>query len=243
MVQSQLNVSTRICKQRGNFMNPDVNASNFQPRPLPRRACLEGKFCRPEPLDALRHGDQLYSASMAPGAEERFRYLFEVPQDRDTFNVWLSAAALSEDPMFFAVLDSATDRCEGRQALMRITPEHGVIEIGSILWGPAIARTRAATEALFLFARYVFDELGYRRFEWKCNARNESSIRAARRFGFAYEGTFRQHMVIKGESRDTAWFAMTDGEWPQIRSAFEQWLEPRNFDPQGQQLVRLEARR
>jgi RimJ/RimL family protein N-acetyltransferase len=141
--------------------------------------------------------------------------------------------------MCYAVIDLSNGRCQGRQSLMRIAPEHGVIEVGSILWGPAIARTRAATEALFLFARYVFDELGYRRFEWKCDARNEPSMRAARRFGITYEGTFRQHMVVKDKNRDTAWFAILDTDWRAIRRAFEQWLEPTNFDRQGGQRMRL----
>jgi RimJ/RimL family protein N-acetyltransferase len=201
---------------------------------------LEGQFCRLEPLDPARHGDQLFAASMAPGAEDRLRFLFESPQDRAAFEGWLARAAASDDPLFFAVIDRSSQRCEGRQAFLRITPEHGVIEIGSILWGPAIARTRVATESLFLSARYAFDELGYRRFEWKCNARNEPSVRAARRFGFTYEGAFRQHMVVKGQSRDTAWFAITDGEWPAIRGAFERWLAPDNFDEHGRQHARLE---
>jgi RimJ/RimL family protein N-acetyltransferase len=201
---------------------------------------LEGRFCRLEPLDPIRHGDQLFAASMAPGAEERFRYLFDSPQGRLDFEDWLARAAVSEDPMFYAVIDLSSGRCEGRQTLMRITPEHGVIEVGSILWGPAIVRTRVATEALYLFAQYVFDQLGYRRFEWKCDARNEPSMRAARRFGFTFEGTFRQHMVVKEESRDTAWFAIIDTDWPVIRQVFEQWLEPANFDQRGQQKVRLE---
>ena len=177
---------------------------------------------------------------MAPGAEERFRYLSDSPQDRPAFETWLTRASMSEDPMFYAVIDLSSQRCEGRQSLMRITPEHGVIEIGHILWGPAMAWTRVATEALFLFARYVFEKLGYRRFEWKCDAHNERSMRAARRFGFMYEGTFRQHMVVKGQNRDTAWFAILDVEWPSVRKAFEQWLEPTNFDHQGQQKARLE---
>ena len=180
---------------------------------------------------------------MAPGAEERFRYLSDEPQDRPGFDIWLETARASEDPFFFAVIDKASRRAEGRQSLMRITPEHGVIEVGAILWGPAIARTRVATEALFLFARYAFETLGYRRFEWKCNAENEPSKRAARRFGFTYEGTFRNHMVVKGRSRDTAWFAMIEGEWPPIKNAFERWLAPSNFDRQGQQKTRLEALR
>ena len=119
--------------------------------------------------------------------------------------------------MLFAVVDKATGKAEGRQALMRIVPEHGVIEIGSIFWGPAMARRRLATEALYLHARYVFDELGYRRFEWKCNNLNEPSKAAALRFGFTFEGVFRQHMIQKGENRDTAWFSMLDGEWPALR--------------------------
>jgi RimJ/RimL family protein N-acetyltransferase len=221
--------------------NSMLNAlSAWSSRPRPGRVVLEGRYCRLEPLDPGRHGDQLFAASMAPGAEERFRYLFDVPQDRAGFEGWLARAAASEDPLFYAVIDRASGRCEGRQTLMRITPEHGVIEIGNILWGPAIARTRVATEALFLFAQHVFDALGYRRFEWKCNARNGPSMRAARRFGFTYEGTFRQHMVVKGENRDTAWFSMIDTEWPVLRRAFEQWLEPANFDHHGVQKVRLE---
>jgi RimJ/RimL family protein N-acetyltransferase len=201
---------------------------------------LEGRFCRLEALDPVRHGDQLFAASMAPGAEERFLYLFDSPQDRAGFEDWLARAAASEDPMAYAVIDLSSGHCGGRQSLMRIAPEHGVIEVGNILWGPAIARTRVATEALFLFARHVFDQLGYRRFEWKCDARNEPSMRAARRFGFTYEGTFRQHMVVKGQNRDTAWFAIIDTDWPAIRKAFEQWLQPANFDHQGRQKMRLE---
>ena len=206
----------------------------------PTRTTLAGRYCRLEPLDPTHHGDELFAASMAPGAAERFRYLLDAPQNRAEFDDWLAWASASEDPMFFAVVDLGSKRCEGRQALMRIAPEHGVIEVGSILWGPAIARTRLATEAFYLFARYVFTDLGYRRFEWKCDARNEPSKRAAARFGFIYEGTFRQHMVVKGENRDTAWFAMLDSEWPTISKSFELWLNPSNFDPLGRQKSRLE---
>jgi len=153
--------------------------ADWKPRPRPARVTLTGAWCRLEPLDPAAHGDPLFAASMAPGAEPRFRYLFDTPQDRAGFEQWLRRMAASDDPLCFAVIDRASGRCEGRQCLMRVTPEHGVIEIGSILWGPAIARTRVATEALFMFARYVFEELGYRRFEWKCDARNEPSRRAA----------------------------------------------------------------
>ncbi len=213
--------------------------SSWQPRARPGRLALEGRYTRLEPLDRARHGDELYDASMAPGAEERFRYLFDSPQNRAGFAQWLTRAAASEDPLFYAVIDRRTGRCEGRQTYMRIVPEHGVIEIGNILWGPAIARTRVATEALYLFAKHAFDALGYRRFEWKCDSRNAPSMRAARRFGFVYEGTFRDHMVVKGESRDTAWFSMIDGEWPAIAQAFEEWLQPGNFDERGAQRTRL----
>jgi RimJ/RimL family protein N-acetyltransferase len=216
--------------------------ANWQPRPRPERIVLEGRYARLEPLDPVRHGDHLFEASMAPGADERFRYLSDAPMDRAAFQKWLQKSAASSDPLFFGVIDTNTGRCEGRQTLMRITPEHGVIEVGHILWGPAIARTRVATEALFLHARYIFERLGYRRFEWKCNARNEPSKNAATRFGFVYEGLFRQHMVQKGESRDTTWFAMLDGEWPSIRRAFEEWLAPGNFDSAGKQKTRLAAR-
>jgi len=208
-------------------------------RPRPAREPLAGRYCRLEPLDPARHVAQLFAASMAPGAEERFRYLFEAPQPRADFDRWLARAAESEDPLYFAVVDSASGRCEGRQALMRIVPEHGVIEIGGILWGPAIARTRVATEAFFLVARYAFDELGYRRLEWKCNALNEPSRRAAERFGFSYEGTFRQHMMVKDANRDTAWFSIIDKEWPALKQAFERWLDPSNFDHKERQKKRM----
>jgi RimJ/RimL family protein N-acetyltransferase len=222
----------------------DRDLSGWTPRPRPAASALAGRWCRLERLDPARHGDSLYDASIAPGADDRFRYLFEPPpKDRAEFDQWLTRAAVGEDPRFYAVIDSATGRAEGRQALMRITPEHGVIEIGNIVWGPRIARTRIATEALYLFARYAFDTLGYRRFEWKCNAANEPSRNAALRFGFAFEGVFRQHMVVKGRNRDTAWFAITDAEWAAIRAGYERWLDAGNFDAHGRQLATLKQAR
>ena len=138
------------------------------------------------------------------------------PESREAFQTWLEKVEASEDPLFFAVIDKASGKIAGRQTLMRIEPAIGVIEIGNIHWGPLMARRPAATEAQFLFARYVFDELGYRRYEWKCNNRNEPSKRAAERFGFTFEGIFRQHMVAKGENRDTAWYSIIDSEWPAL---------------------------
>lgn len=206
----------------------------------PDRVVLDGRYTRLEPLDPAKHGEQLFASAQQPGADDRFRYLFEeVPADLAAFTPWLEKAAASPDPMFFAVIDKKTGRAEGRQALMRIDAAHGVIEIGNILWGPAIARTRVATEALYLFASYAFDTLGYRRFEWKCNDLNEPSKRAALRFGFAFEGVFRQHMVAKGKNRDTAWFAMIDGDWPRLKAGYETWLAPTNFDEAGNQKNRL----
>jgi RimJ/RimL family protein N-acetyltransferase len=227
------------------FKEADVSPlSTWTPRARPARTVLDGRLARLEPLDAARHGDGLYAASTAPGAEERFRWLFESPPaDRASFQPWLDRSSVSEDPLFFVVVDKATGRVLGRQALMRIDPAFGVIEIGNICWGPEMARRPAATEAFFLLARHVFDDLGYRRFEWKCNADNAPSRRAALRFGFTFEGVFRQHMIVKGENRDTAWFSIVDHEWPALRAAFEAWLDAANFDADGRQIRRLEELR
>ncbi|MBB5577749.1 MULTISPECIES: GNAT family N-acetyltransferase [Rhizobium] len=217
-----------------------MNLENWNGVPRPERITLEGCYVRLEPLDAARHGADLYASAQAPGADDRFRYLFEsAPADLAAFTPWLEKAAAGTDPLFFATIDKRTGKAEGRQALMRIDPVHGVIEIGSILWGPAIARSRITTETLYLFASYVFDTLGYRRFEWKCNNLNEPSKRAAERFGFTFEGIFRQHMVAKGLNRDTAWFAMIDADWPRLKAGYERWLSPENFDEAGQQKSKL----
>jgi RimJ/RimL family protein N-acetyltransferase len=211
------------------------------PCPRPARQILEGRYARLEPL-AAGHADSLYAACAGPDNAARFAYLPDAaPQSVADVRAWIARARATDDPLFFAVIDRASGRCEGRQALMRIVPEHGVIEVGSIYWGPAIARRPAASEALYLHARYVFEVLGYRRFEWKCNDRNTPSKRAATRFGFSFEGLFRQHMWVKGENRDSAWFSMLDREWPAIRTEFERWLDPANFTADGRQRSRLEA--
>lgn len=216
-----------------------MDLSHWQGAPRPERVALDGRYALLEPLNVARHGADLLASAQAPGAADRFRYLFEeAPADAAAFQGWIDKAAAGADPFFYAVVDKRTGRAEGRQSLMRIDPVHGVIEIGNILWGPAIARSRIATEALFLFARHAFD-LGYRRFEWKCNNLNEPSKRAAERFGFTFEGIFRQHMVVKGRNRDTAWFAMTNQDWPRIKAGYEAWLAPDNFDAAGQQRSKL----
>ncbi|GAU83274.1 protein export cytoplasm protein SecA ATPase RNA helicase [Bosea sp. BIWAKO-01] len=217
-----------------------MDLSHWKGVSRPERVALDGRYTRLEPLEAARHGKDLLVSAQQPGAQDRFRYLFEeAPADLAAFDPWLEKASASPDPLFFAVIDKRTGRAEGRQALMRIEPAHGVIEIGNILWGPAIARSRVATEALYLFASHAFDTLGYRRFEWKCNNLNEPSKRAAQRFGFTPEGVFRQHMVTKGRNRDTAWFAMIDGDWPRLKAGYEAWLSQDNFDENGQQRSKL----
>lgn len=217
---------------------------NWQPRPRPERKVLEGRYVRLEPLSAARHGDGLYEASSVADADQRFRYLFDYPpESRAAFQPWLEKAEASEDPLFFAVIDRASGRIAGRQTLMRIDPAFGVVEIGNIYWGPLVSRKPAATEALYLFAKHAFDDLGYRRYEWKCNDANEPSKRAAERFGFQFEGVFRQHVVVKGENRDTAWYSIIDKEWPALKRAYEAWLDPANFDADGRQKRRLEEMR
>lgn len=217
-----------------------MNLSNWSIRSRPERTPLEGRYARLEPLDPAKHGEGLMASAQEPGADDRFRYLFdEVPADAAAMQAWLAKASASDDPLFFAVIDKTTGRAQGRQAFMRIEPVHGVIEIGSILWGPAIARTRIATEALFLAASHAFETLGYRRFEWKCDDRNEPSKRAAQRFGFTPEGIFRHHMVVKGQSRDTAWFAIVDNDWHRLKAGYEAWLRPENFDEAGRQKAKL----
>ena len=214
---------------------------NWQPRPRPARVVLEGRYVRLEPLDPARHGDGLYATSSVADAGGRFAWLPETPpQSRAELQAWLDKAGASEDPLYFAIIDRASGEVVGRQTLLRIDPANGAIEIGHIYWGPKMARTRGATEAQFLFAQYVLGELGYRRYEWKCNNRNTPSKRAAERFGFKFEGIFRQHMVVKGENRDTAWYAMIDKEWPALARAYNAWLDPNNFDAEGHQIRRLE---
>ena len=223
------------------MMSEDLK--NWRQRPRPARVNLEGRYVRLEPLSA-DHGDGLYEISTVADVAERFAWLPDSPpRSRAEFDAWLDKAAAGDDPLYFTVIDQATNKVVGRQSLLRIDPPNGVIEIGHVYWGPQMARTRGATEAQFLFTRYVFEDLGYRRYEWKANTRNLPSMRAAERFGFQFEGIFRQHMIVKGESRDTAWYAMIDKDWPALRQAYEVWLDPHNFDSDGQQKQKLEGLR
>lgn len=201
------------------------------------RTTLEGRFVRLEPLTTW-HTDDLFDASV--GQDDRFTYLFEyAPVTRDELRSWIESKQDLSDPVFYAVVDQETGRAEGRQSLMRIDEPNRVVELGNIYWGPAISRRPHTTEALYLMAKFVFETLEFRRFEWKLNNKNEPSHRAAKRFGFTFEGIFKQHMLQKGENRDTAWYAMLDHEWPERRARFERWLDPSNFDETGQQLTKL----
>jgi RimJ/RimL family protein N-acetyltransferase len=214
--------------------------ANPQPAKRPQRITLEGTYCRLEPLDLDRHTEQLFAASTPADALAKHRYLGDnAPQSMEEFADWMRKSQASEDPLFFAVIDKCSGRVEGRQTLMRITPEQQSIEIGNIYWGPAISQTPITTEANFLFAEYALEVLGYRRYEWKCDALNAPSRRAALRFGFRYEGHFRRAVITKGRTRDTTWFSIIDEDWPALKAAYQQWLAAENFDAQGVQKTRL----
>lgn len=221
-------------------LGPRLAWTGAQP---PRREVLSGRYCRLEPVDPPRHAADLFELSHGPqGDPAIWIYMGYGPfADFAGFQTWLVERAASNDPLFFTVIDLATGRATGVASFLRMVPADGVIETGHIWYTPIMQRTRAATEAIFLMARYAFDTLGNRRFEWKCNARNAPSQRAARRFGFTFEGIFRQHMVIKGRNRDTAWYAMIDRDWPGIKAAFEAWLDPANFDSAGREKKKLNA--
>jgi RimJ/RimL family protein N-acetyltransferase len=204
----------------------------------PRREPLDGETVRLEPLDVGRHGEDLFVASQ--GADETWRYLPYGPfANGAEFMSWLERHSATADPMAFAIIDRSARAARGIATFMSIVPEHGVIEIGHIWLSPQLQRTRQATEAIFVMSRHAFDVLGNRRLEWKCDAANEPSRRAAERFGFVYEGVFRQHRVIKARNRDTAWYSIIDSEWPSRRAEFEAWLSAGNFDANGAQRISL----
>lgn len=204
------------------------------PWPGPMR--LEGIWARLDPL-APGHAPALFAANRA--SEAIWDYLPYGPfADEAAYAAWVTSVAGKPDPLFFAVLDRETGRAGGVMSFLRITPDAGSIEVGHICLAPQLQRTRAASEAIFLLADWAFRE-GYRRFEWKCDALNRPSRRAAERFGFSFEGVFRQATVVKGRNRDTAWFAMTDGDWRRLRPAWQAWLDPASFDAEGRQRRRL----
>jgi RimJ/RimL family protein N-acetyltransferase len=210
---------------------------DWAPVDPPARAPLHGTHVVLRPVDAATDAEPLYALSHPPDGDPAiWTYLPDGPyEDPEHLRQMLAWAETAEDSLYFTLVSPRDDQPMGLASYQRITPEFGVIEIGHIWFGVPLQRTTAATEAIYLLARHAFDDLGYRRLEWKCNALNAPSRRAAERFGFTFEGVFRQHQVIKGRNRDTAWFAITDDEWPAIRRAFETWLAPENFDPNGLQ--------
>jgi RimJ/RimL family protein N-acetyltransferase len=216
-------------------VGPAVDAA---PAQKPGAVILEGRFGRVEEIDPARHAADLWRAFAAD--DRLWTYMFYGPfSDAGAFSNFLGKIAALEEQVYYAIVDR-DGRAAGWAALIEVRPQARVIEIGSIVYGPALQRTALATEAQYLLARYAFETLGYRRYEWKCDALNASSRHAALRLGFTFEGIFRQHMIIKGRNRDTAWFAMLDSEWPRAKAAFERWLQPENFDG-GRQRRSLEA--
>jgi RimJ/RimL family protein N-acetyltransferase len=213
---------------------------DWKPVPPPRPLTLRGRYVTLEPLEAERHGPSIWEA--VHGHDEVWNWMSDGPYATEPdLHRSLAQKQASPAAVFLAVVPEgrAPHQAAGYASYMRIEPAHGVVEVGNILFAPALQRTRAATEAMYLMARRVFDDLGYRRYEWKCNALNRASRRAALRLGFSFEGIFRQHMVIKDRNRDTAWFAMLDRDWPARKAALEKWLDPVNFNALGQQVQRL----
>jgi RimJ/RimL family protein N-acetyltransferase len=195
-----------------------------------------------EPLQPEVHASSLFEKVGGRDNESLWTYMPDGPYlAYANFQANLSRKAASEDPLFFAIIDKFSQSAVGYASYMRIEPKHRCIEVGHIVYSPDLQRTAAATEAMYVMAKHAFEDLGYRRYEWKCNARNEPSRRAALRYGFQFEGIFRQHMIVKGRNRDTAWYSMLDREWPQRKASFERWLAPDNFDKAGVQRVSLSS--
>jgi len=224
--------------QRTNELGQPVGfpVDDWQPPPLPTRCPALGRLCRIEPFVPEAHSKALYTAFAENSDNRNWTYLPYGPfDDFESFGAWARAACTDDDPLFYAVVDLAAGEAVGLASYLRINPNDGVIEVGHIHFSPLLQRTTLATEAMFLMMKRVFDELGYRRYEWKCDALNEPSRRAARRLGFSFEGVFRQLTMYKNRNRDTAWYAITDVDWPSIRSGYELWLDPDNFDIEGRQ--------
>lgn len=214
--------------------------SNWQAAKRPANECLYGKYCYLEPVDVNKHATNLYEALAIDNAGESWTYLPYGPFNTQIdFKTWLQTVTSEKDIFLYAILNIHTQLPMGLAGYMRITPEHGVIEIGHVHFSNLMKRTPAATEAIYLLLDHAFETLTYRRCEWKCNALNQASRDAAERFGFTFEGTFRQHFVFKNRNRDTTWFSMLDSEWPAIKAKFQTWLHPANFDAQGRQRLSL----
>ena len=212
---------------------------DWEPRPRPQRELIEGQYCRLEPLYPGRHAADLFAANSADEEGRSWTYLPYGPfPTLLVYLDWMTSNCLSNDPMFFAIVDRTDGLSAGVASYLNIAPNHGTIEVGHLHYAPRLQRRPAATEAMYLLMERAFD-LGYRRYEWKCNALNTASRAAAQRLGLSYEGIFRQAAIAKSRNRDTAWYAAIDSEWPILRAAFQSWLAPGNFDSKGQQRTRL----
>ena len=212
------------------------------PAKLPPRTVMAGRWCRVEPLDVARHGAELFAAYAEDREGRVWTYMAYGPfENLAEFQDWMAASCLGDDPLFHAIVEGASGRALGMASYLRAVPETGVIEVGHINHAPALQRSAAATEAMVLMMARVFDELGNRRYEWKCDALNAASRAAAERLGFSFEGVFRQATLYKGRNRDTAWYAITDRDWPALKAAYEAWLDPANLDAEGRQKARLAA--
>jgi RimJ/RimL family protein N-acetyltransferase len=211
-------------------------------RPRPPRTAMEGRFCRVEPIDVSLHAADLHAANKLDTTGANWTYLGYGPFGTlNEYREWMTRSCLRDDPLFHAVISHETGRAVGVASYLRIEENVGVIEVGHINFAPPLQRTPASTEAMYLMMRRVFDELGYRRYEWKCDALNAPSRAAAERLGFTFEGIFRQATIYKKRNRDTAWYSILDKEWPTQKSAFERWLSPDNFDASGKQKKSLGA--
>lgn len=213
---------------------------NFKPGDLPKMERLEGRYVIVECLSKDKHGADLYEVYGPDSPANMWTYLFQNPvQSQEEWSALLDQMLAAQDRFYYAIVDKESGKALGTFALMRINRGSRVIEVGSVTYSPQLKRTRLATEAQYLLARYVFEELEYRRYEWKCDALNQPSRYAAERLGFIYEGTFRQAVVYKGRNRDTDWLAMIDKDWPAVKIRLEKWLSPDNFDENGQQIKAL----
>ena len=231
---------TQRVNELGQPIGDPVEAWSARPRPPVDP--IEGRTCRIELLDCSRHSAALYEAFIKDSENRNWTYLPYGPfEDHESFDSWLESVASSEDPLFHSIIDLKTEMAAGVASYLRINPSDGVIEVGHIHFSPHLQRTTLSTEAMFLMMKRVFDELGYRRYEWKCDALNAPSRAAALRLGFKFEGIFRQATMYKGRNRDTAWYAIIDKDWPEIRNAYTAWLDPSNFDTSGNQLSSLQA--
>jgi len=208
-------------------------------RPWPQRMVMSGRFCRLEPLDVERHGEELFRANSLDEGGRNWTYLPYGPfLSVDDYVAWLTQSAATTDPLYYAIVDLVSGQAVGVCSYLRIDPHHGSIEVGHLHFSPLLQGKPAATEAMYLMMQHAFDS-GYRRYEWKCHSLNEPSRRAAQRLGLSFEGIFRQAGVFKGRNRDTAWYAAIDAEWPALQQAFQTWLDPANFDSEGRQKVSL----